>query len=267
VLEVHVTGWAIGAGDLPAAGGDHPTGVLTGQAGFVGVVVFALGVVCAHTPSVPDTVQGVQHNDTQMCKILTMTAVAVTNPQTDPAWEFTVYIPGHPMPKGSTSSIPIRNGNRTRWIDVDKEEVREWVGVVAVYALAERRRREARGDRSFPYAAAMRLNVLFVFERPTNQPTGPPIIAQGRPQKDGTKPAIGDLDKLVRSIGDALPDDKRYPNISLGPRGERKQPKAQVIADDRLITEIVARKAFTDEVNGPAGCHLTLSAVNRQVTV
>jgi hypothetical protein len=165
-----------------------------------------------------------------MCKILTMTAVAVTNPQTDPAWEFTVYIPGHPMPKGSTSSIPIRNGNRTRWIDVDKEEVREWVGVVAVYALAERRRREARGDRSFPYAAAMRLNVL-------------------------------------RSIGDALPDDKRYPNISLGPRGERKQPKAQVIADDRLITEIVARKAFTDEVNGPAGCHLTLSAVNRQVTV
>jgi hypothetical protein len=164
------------------------------------------------------------------------------------------------MPKGSTESVYQPRGNgRGVWVDVDKQEVRDWVGVVAQYAIIERQRRVARGDQSFPYAAPMELRVLFVFDRPRTTPEGPPIQNAGRGTKEGVKSAFGDLDKLVRAIPDALPDDKRYPLISTGPKGRGKQAKAKVIVDDRLITDLVAKKRFRDQVDmRPAGCYLTL---------
>jgi hypothetical protein len=159
------------------------------------------------------------------------------------------------MPKGSTESKPLRLGNRTRWVDVDRLEVREWMSQVAKCALIERQRRVARGDTSFPYEAPMMLQAWFVFDRPRTQPVGPPITSGGRTTKEGIKAAFGDLDKLVRAIPDALESGQ----ISTGKDGRTKVPKAAVIKNDSLITQIVCRKAFRDEAGmRPAGCYFTL---------
>ena len=154
----------------------------------------------------------------------------------DPDWSFTCHVPGHAMPKGSPAAKALKHGPRYIGVIVEREEVNAWVAKVAGIATRDRMRLVAQGDRSFPYEAPVELRALFVFPRPHTQPEGPPIVCQGAY-------AVGDLDKLVRAIGDALPSGQ----VSAGPGGRTKVPKAAVIKDDSLITSILTRKAFSDQ--------------------
>lgn len=164
------------------------------------------------------------------------------------------------MAKGSPQPKTIRQGGRPITFMVDRPEVMAWVAKVAGIATRDRMQRQARGDLSFPYAAPIEIQCLFVFLRPHTQPTGPPIIHAG-------KYAVGDLDKLVRAIGDAL----TFGTVNVRNGKERsKTAKAGVIVDDSLITKSTARKAFSDERGLPMtgtdlpepGCYLKLSAAD-----
>jgi Holliday junction resolvase RusA-like endonuclease len=136
----------------------------------------------------------------------------------------------------------------------DTPKALRWMAEVAAYAVQERRRLEARGERSFPYEAPLHLEVLFVYPRPLTGSlvTGPPVVCTG-------PNAVGDLDKLVRSVGDALPPGEIYLEES-----RMRVAKAGVIKDDSQITKISARKAFSDEVGGRSpGCYLWLRHADR----
>lgn len=175
----------------------------------------------------------------------------------DPDWTFTVFVPGHCMPKGSPEAHTRKFGNTRKIVIIDKTEVRLWMAAVAAHALQVRNARVARGERSFPYNAPMKLWSAFIFERPRTQPEGPPIVASGGTTKEGVKAAIGDLDKLIRAIPDALIPGR----ISLDDHGKHWAPKASVIRDDCLITRMGEPvKAFRDEAGGvPAGAYFKLT--------
>jgi Holliday junction resolvase RusA-like endonuclease len=162
------------------------------------------------------------------------------NPKRDPDWTFTSFIPGKPMAKGSPQPKTIRRGGQPFTFMVDRPDVMAWVAKVAGIATRDRMQRQAQGDKSFPYEAPIELRCLFVYPRPATQPTGPPIIHTG-------KYAVGDLDKLVRAIGDALTSGA----VNVRNGNERsKTAKAAVIIDDSRITKIWTRKAFSDEGYG-----------------
>src|SRR3982751_865662 len=113
------------------------------------------------------------------------------NPKTQPCWDFgRLHIPGKPRAKGSQE----RKGKFLGERDI----VMEWVATVSAYAIQERRRREAAGDKSFPYEGTVCLEAVFVYERPKVSPLTKPTA----------KNNYGDLDKLLRSIGDALSPGK-----------------------------------------------------------
>jgi hypothetical protein len=190
---------------------------------------------------------------------LKLGSTKILDPRLDPSFTFTCFVPGKPMAKGSTETGFMKRNGRTVQVKVDREPVRDWVAAVAAAAILERQLPRAKGDDPFPYEGPVTLKALFVFPRPPSQPVGPPVTCKGLY-------AVGDLDKLVRAIGDALPPG----SVSVGKSGSRKAPLAGVILDDRLITEISARKAFVDEPWLPMtetdpprpGCYFTLTAAN-----
>jgi Holliday junction resolvase RusA-like endonuclease len=153
-------------------------------------------------------------------------------------WEFYIHVPGKPRAKGSQE----RKGKFLGERDI----VMEWVAIVSAYAIQERRRREAQGDKSFPYEGNLKLAASFVYERPK-------VSALTKPT---AKNNYGDLDKLLRSIGDALSPGEFWLH-------RQKVAKSAVIADDSLITEITARKAFVGEtgVGQSPGAYIRLISV------
>ena len=154
-------------------------------------------------------------------------------------FKFEIFVPGKPRAKGSQE----RKGKFLGERDI----VMEWVATVAAYAMEERNRRRANcGDR-FPYEGNLRLEAMFVYERPK-------VSALTKPT---AKNNYGDLDKLLRSIGDALSPGEFWLH-------RQKVAKAAVIADDSLIVEIEARKAFREELGGimpPQGAAIRLRSV------
>jgi Holliday junction resolvase RusA-like endonuclease len=174
------------------------------------------------------------------------------DPKRDPAWRFDCHVPGHPMPKGSPQPMTIRRKDgRTFTIMKDRREVMAWVAKIAAVATRDRMRRLDR--QSFPYEAPVALECIFVFNRPPTQPHGPPVVHSG-------KYAVGDLDKLIRALGDAL-----TPGLVDLKFGREQTPKASVIKDDSQITKILAQKAFSDEVNLELGVHFVLTSATGSV--
>lgn len=169
------------------------------------------------------------------------------NPRLATDWQFSIHIPGWPRAKGSQETRYYRKNGRTVAQLVEKDIVLRWVATASAYAMQERMKRQAHGDRTFPYEGPVKLTCTFVYERPATQPTGPPITKSG-------VYAVGDLDKLLRAVGDALAQGTFTLN-------REKIAKAGVLYDDCLITQIVARKAFCDEVGMLAGAHLILRNV------
>ena len=180
---------------------------------------------------------------------MTAEVLPAIDPKRDPAFTFSCYIPGRPLSKGSPQPKTRRRGNVSRTIVADTPKTLRWMAEIAAYAVQERRRLEARGERSFPYEAPLHLKALFVYPRPLTGSlvTGPPVVCSG-------PNAVGDLDKLVRAVGDALPPGEIYLEDL-----RMRVAKAAVIKDDSKITRISAQKAFSDEVDGLApGCYLEL---------
>lgn len=180
---------------------------------------------------------------------LTLPASAV-DPKTDPNWQFAIYVPGRSRSKGSQEKRYRRYGNKTVVHLVEREATNQWVAKCAGFAMQERMRRQARGDRSFPYEERMKLWSLFVYDRPKSSSTPSPT----------GKTVYGDLEKLIRSVADALCPGTfvcKWPDGT-----EEVVAKAEVIADDSLITRFgEPAKAFSDETeqNLPAGAYLLLT--------
>jgi len=175
-----------------------------------------------------------------------------------PGWSFTFFVPGHPMPKGSPEPKTLVVGGKRYTKVRDKTEVMAWVAKAAGIARQVKQRRIVQGDASFPYEAPVALSALFVYRRPRTQPTGPPIVSGGRVTKEGVRSAVGDLDKLVRAIGDAL----GLGTFSVDDHGKIRASRAGVIKDDRLITDFGdgPYKRFVDQVRPTPqpGCYVTL---------
>ena len=144
-----------------------------------------------------------------------MTLLAPTLlPVTYPAFTFRLHIPGKPIAKGSLD---------TRWINghsvaYNPAEVQTWMRKAKTLAISEHNRMikaDPHNDQ-FPYRWPCEAWALFIFDRPSSYPSGPPI-GKGGEDKDG------DTDKMPRGIGDALQV------------GNKKYPGAGIIADDKLI--------------------------------
>lgn len=168
------------------------------------------------------------------------------------------------MPKGSPEPKTLKINGRYHTKVRDKTEVMAWVAKAAGIARQEKQRLIARGDLSFPYEAPVALSALFAYRRPRTQPAGPPIVSGGRVTKEGVRSAIGDLDKLVRAIGDAL----GLGTFSVDDHGKIRASRAGVIKDDRLITDFGdgPYKRFVDQVRPIAqpGCYVTLRTYDDQ---
>ena len=131
-------------------------------------------------------------------------------PVTYPAFVFRLYIPGKPIAKGSMRGR-VSNGKALVYNPAD---VLAFMRHVTTLALSEKNRMinaDPRADQ-FPYKYPCEAFALFVFERPSSYPTGPPM-GKGIELKDG------DTDKMPRGIGDAL----------------QKRGGAGVIVDDKQI--------------------------------
>ena len=113
-----------------------------------------------------------------------------------------LYVDGVPRPEGSTVAMPPRGqrcpacgGRPGRWFVVpDNRKVlgpwRQQVTTKARLVLAT-----AEGD--WPLAGPLWARCDFTFERPRSHPAGSWPVGRG---------AVGDLDKLVRAVYDALGD-------------------------------------------------------------
>ena len=157
---------------------------------------------------------------------------------THTGFKFEVFVPGKPRAKGSQE----RKGKFLG----ERDTVMEWVATVSAYAIKERSRRICAGDKSFPYAGNLKLRCVFVYDRPKKTALTAPTA----------KNNYGDLDKLIRSIGDALSPGEFWLHREV-------VAKAAVIADDSLITEIYAYKRFREIADGdlPAGAYIWLNSV------
>jgi Holliday junction resolvase RusA-like endonuclease len=106
---------------------------------------------------------------------------------------FTVY--GKPVQKGSKKGFVV--GKRAIIADDNSEKLRQWYGAVTSAAA------QAMGDRPL-FTGPIRLSILFCFHRPkghygTGRNAG--VLKDSSPRHHIKKP---DLDKLVRTIQDAL---------------------------------------------------------------
>lgn len=184
---------------------------------------------------------------------------ALLNPKQHPDWTFSFFVPGHPMPKGSPITRTVFIAGRRRTQVRDKIEVMAWVAKAAGIAKQKRMRLEAQGNKSFPYLGAVSLSAVFTFQRPRTQPPPAlPIISSGPKTKEGIRSAVGDLDKLVRAVGDAL----GFGDFSVDDNGKARASRAGVLKDDNLITDFEhgPYKRFVDQVPGSEpGCYLKLA--------
>jgi hypothetical protein len=126
----------------------------------------------------------------------------------------------------------------------DKQETYDWINKIVGLAKVERNKiinecRQAKLEDPFPYRKAVQCSALFVYERPASQPEGSPVVGQG-------VNGITDTDKLQRAIGDAIGYPAPISNWG-------KYPRAEIIADDRLIVDWVwAGRRYLDQIEWDA---------------
>lgn len=142
----------------------------------------------------------------------------MTDTYTGPLW-----IPGRPEPKGSMTRLPpARPGGKARWIN-DNPRYDDWEEtMVATLAMRDGNRRKQ------PLDCPVELVTEFYLPKPPTTKFREAPIGEG----------IGDLDKLVRGVGDAI-------------------KKARIYADDARVTRIIAEK-FYALPGHPAGARVEL---------
>lgn len=134
-----------------------------------------------------------------------------------------LWVPGQPEPKGSMTRLPpARPGGKARWIN-DNPRYDDWESVT-VDALRLQAGRTVRN----PLDTAIELRCDFYLPKPRTTKFRDAPIGEG----------IGDLDKLVRGIGDS-------------------GKKAGLYTDDSRITRIVAEKVWATP-GQPAGARVEL---------
>ena len=110
------------------------------------------------------------------------------------------FVAGHPRPKGSLEPQMVRNGagrltGKVRMVEASPEGPR-WRRTIAQHVVRLG---------WTPILGPCWVTCIFWFDRPTDEPTE----AQG---EYPCTPYIGDIDKLVRNVLDALQDAKLYAN-------------------------------------------------------
>ena len=121
--------------------------------------------------------------------------------------QFTVY--GNPQPKGSTKAFAyMKDGRPMAAVTHDNKKTKPWQQTLSVMA------QQYRPDQI--YQGAVKLTLRFYFSRPTS------VSVKKRPDHT-VRP---DLDKLVRTVGDAL--------------------KGVFYSDDSKVTKITTSKAYDD---------------------
>ena len=121
--------------------------------------------------------------------------------------QFTVY--GNPQPKGSAKAFAyIKDGKPMASVTAANNKTKPWQQTLSVMA------QQHRPDQI--YRGAVKLTLRFYFSRPKS------VSVKKRPDHT-VKP---DLDKLVRTVGDAL--------------------KGVIYSDDSKVTDIVTSKAYDD---------------------
>jgi Holliday junction resolvase RusA-like endonuclease len=132
----------------------------------------------------------------------------------DPQVLLSCWVDGTPRPKGSLKPTG-RQGGRVRLVEQSTDSS-AWRSRVAWEA------RQTIGlSLGYPTQLPVELACTFAFERP-----------ESNTDEEPTSGGIGDLDKLIRNVGDALTD-------------------AKVIADDRQIVAMKASKVWTADGQKP----------------
>lgn len=134
-----------------------------------------------------------------------------------------LWVPGQPEPKGSMTRLPpARPGGKPRWIN-DNPRYDGWEET-----MIDVMRLLAGNKIAAPFDVPVELVADFYLPRPRTTKFRDAPIGEG----------IGDLDKLVRGVGDAL-------------------KKAGVYTDDSRIVRIIAEKQYATPVQ-PAGARVQL---------
>lgn len=134
----------------------------------------------------------------------------------------TFFVAGVPIPQGSKTGFSPKGTNRVTMTDANAKKLKPWRKEVTRVARASWL------DRA-QLLGAVRLDVVFVFERPASVKRRFPSIAP-------------DLDKLVRAIGDGITD-------------------AGVWKDDGQVIRIVTEKVY----GSAPGVHVSVSEVSVDV--
>jgi crossover junction endodeoxyribonuclease RusA len=144
--------------------------------------------------------------------------VSVTVAQAPTARRLQFEVPGIPEPQGSKDAH--HHGGRT-WVTETNKNLKPWRAAVTSAA------RDAMDPGFEPFVGPMRLTVTFSFPRPaghfgTGRNAGQ--LKESAPRWV-TSQRCGDLDKLIRGIGDAL-------------------TAAGVWTDDSLVVSVMAMKGY-----------------------
>lgn len=132
------------------------------------------------------------------------------------------FVAGIPIPQGSKKGFSPRGSTRVTLVDSNKEKLKPWRSEITRIARAS-------GLDRPQMLGPVRLDVVFVFERPVSVKRRLPAVAP-------------DLDKLIRAIGDGITD-------------------AGVWKDDGQVIRIVAEKVYGDA----PGAHVSVSEMSADV--
>lgn len=122
-----------------------------------------------------------------------------------------LWVPGRARSKGSM----VCQGGRSHHMVEQVKESKPWRIKVCNYVVRYVREMPAAKEGVWPYEGAVELEAMFYFNRPDGEELPYPTVAW-----------LGDLDKLVRNINDAV-------QLKTG---------AGLISDDRNVVRIVAEK-------------------------
>jgi Holliday junction resolvase RusA-like endonuclease len=142
-----------------------------------------------------------------------------------------LFVPGNPIPQGSKRALLRKGTNIPVVIDANRIGLAQWRSQIAAYAMTDK---QQSGLATFTGPVAVRLE--FYLRRPEshylpiNSKRDVPVLREDAPTYCAATP---DLDKLVRSVFDALTD-------------------ADVWTDDAQAVKVVATKLYADTygVNG-----------------
>jgi Holliday junction resolvase RusA-like endonuclease len=146
-----------------------------------------------------------------------------------------LFVPGNPVPQGSKRALLRKGSNIPVVVDANRIGLHEWRAQVSAYAMQANA-----GDKPLTKNVAIRLD--FLLARPANHFL-PVNGKRAEPELRGDAPTyVGrapDLDKLVRSVFDAMTD-------------------AGVWLDDAQVVKVVASKAYCTPGDRP-GVHISLA--------